>query len=74
MTASFHRMILPYLYPELNKIFFLSANVIVNDDLYNIDLGENYIAVTEEIIKSNYQKTLIKTMFNAKIMLLNCKN
>lgn len=76
MTASFHRMILPYLYPELNKILFLSANVIVNNDLYdlyNIDLGENYIAATEEIIKSNYQKALIKAMFDTKVMLLNCK-
>ena len=81
--AALLRLYLPLLLPNINKILYLDGDIVVNDnltDLYNIELGENYIAASKDtspIYHPNHIKKLgINTKhwyFNSGVTLMNLK-
>ena len=73
---SFHRTMLLKLYPELDRVIILTANAIVNDDLwelYTINMGDNYIACCDNILYTKDNASVFDVMFDTSIMLFNCQ-
>ncbi len=57
-TATYYRLLIPELIPEYDKIIYADVDIIFRMDLssvYNLDLGNNYIAATREL-GMNYTK------------------
>ncbi len=73
---SFHRLVLPQLCPNLDRILFLTANAICMDDLltlYTKDLNDHVIACCEDIMYIHDSASFFKSMFDTTIMLIDCK-
>ena len=79
--AALLRLCLPKLLPQLKKILYLDGDVIVQSDLtelYNTDLGENYIAAVKDTLPI-YHPQRVKSLginekhwyFNTGVLLLN---
>ena len=85
--TTYYRLLIPTLYPKLDKGLYLDSDIVVLDDiakLYNIDLGENYVGgIPDEsvgLIKEfqDYVQNRIGTndyreYFNAGILPMNLK-
>lgn len=51
-TPAYYRLLIPKLIPEYDKIIYADADIIFRLDLtelYNIDLGKNYLAATRDL-------------------------
>ena len=51
-AATYYRLLIPELIPEYDKIIYADVDIIFRMDLssvYNLDLGNNYIAATREL-------------------------
>lgn len=73
---SFHRTVLLKLCPAIDRIIILTANAIVNDDLwelYTTNMGDNYIACCYDILYTKDNASIFDVMFDTSIMLFNCK-
>lgn len=78
--TSYFKYAIADLLPNLNKIIYLDADLIVKkplDNLYNIELGDNLLAAVEDVgysYHSRYNEKLklkFKCM-NSGVMLINC--
>ena len=85
--ATYYRMFIPNLYPELNKALYLDCDIVLLDDvakLYHTELGENLVGAVHdgavETVKE-FQHYVINTIgvdsqedyFNAGVLLMNVK-
>ena len=79
---TYYRYLIADLLPSLDKILYLDADLAVDkniSDLYNIDLGNYYLAgaeglyVTESGHKPNIGLTAADTYINAGVLLINLK-
>ncbi len=81
---TYYRFFIPDLFPKYKKVIYLDCDIIVKGDiseLYNIDLGDNYVAASPEevfTLHPNYMEYPRKALgiepevyFNAGVMLLN---
>lgn len=81
---TYYRFFIPDLFPKYKKVIYLDCDIVVNGDiseLYNIDLGNNYVAgAPEEVftLHPNFMDYPRKALgiepedyFNAGVMLLN---
>ena len=81
---TYYRFFIPNLFPKYKKIIYLDCDIIVKGDiseLYNIDLGNNYVAAAPEEVFIlhpnwlNYPRGALgiepEDYFNAGVMLLN---
>ncbi len=69
---------LPDIFKDLDKILYIDGDTLILDDLkefYDIDLGDNYAGVIEDICVSTtqtyYKEEGLKKYFNAGVMLMN---
>ena len=83
--TTYYRLFLPDLYPELKKVLYLDADIVLLDDvanLYNIDLDNNLVgAIPDGAVASvkefqDYVELVVgikeyKNYFNAGILLMN---
>ena len=82
--ATYYRLFIPILFPELDKVLYLDSDIVVLDDiskLYNINLGENLVgACRDEVLSFNaafrqYADITVGVhhmkYFNAGILLMN---
>ncbi len=83
--AALYRFIIPELYIDIDKALYLDCDIVVTKslyELYNIDLGTNYIGGVEDVHNGISFKSLKPLMyggqydpyFNTGVLLLNCKN
>lgn len=76
---TYYRFIIPKIKPELKKCFYFDCDIIVKNslqDLWNIDLGDNYAGVVEELFSESPKDASrygLKHSFNAGILLINNK-
>lgn len=66
------RVALPKLFPDLDRILSLDVDTIVDrdiSDLWELDLGDNFVAAVREPEKSSKQRLYI----NAGVMMMNLK-
>lgn len=74
---TYYRYIIPRLKPELEKILYLDCDILVVDslkELWNVELGDSYCAVVEELYKGTSQEAErlnIESYFNAGVLLIN---
>ena len=75
---TYYRYIIPKIKPQLEKVLYLDCDIIVKkslSDLYNIDLGDKYCAVVQEMnpyFSPKDEKRLgINAEFNAGVILFN---
>lgn len=85
--ATYFRLFLPTLYPQYDKVLYLDADIVVNEDiakLYNIDIKNNLVgAATDEVVSfspifSQYVEKVVgvssyKHYFNAGVLIMNLK-
>jgi len=70
---------IPELLPELDRVLYLDGDIIVCGDLgnlYNTDIGENYIAAAHDTGKLYFKHKYVKKYagyFNSGVMVLNLK-
>ena len=72
---------IPYIFENLDKILYLDTDIIVQKSLshfYNIELGDRYVAVVEDMVVVKEQKErnveiVHSHYFNSGIMLMNLK-
>lgn len=82
--ATYYRLFIPILFPELDKALYLDSDIVVLDDiskLYNINLGDNLVgACRDEVLSFNaafrqYADITVGVhhmkYFNAGILLMN---
>ncbi len=83
--ATYYRLFIPDLYPNLDKIVYLDSDIVLLDDvanLYNIDIGFNLVgAVPDGAVRSvrefqDYVELVVgmsdyKNYFNAGILIMN---
>ncbi len=65
--ATYYRYVIPSMLQSLSKLIYLDCDLIVNSDieeLYNIDLEDNYIGAVQDIIGRENQLRLVLNMFN----------
>ena len=65
--ATYYRYVIPSMLQSLSKLIYLDCDLIVNSDieeLYNIDLEENYIGAVQDIIGRENQLRLVLNMSN----------
>jgi lipopolysaccharide biosynthesis glycosyltransferase len=83
-SAAYFRMMLPSLLPDLEKIIYIDTDTLVRQDLkelWNFDIGENYIAAVPNyyggvIQRKKYKRAgFLSTDFciNSGVMLVNLK-
>ncbi len=73
---SFHRLALPQLCPNVDRIIFMTANAICTDDLWSLytkDLDGYEIACCEDILHIDDNISFFKILFDTTIMLIDCK-
>ena len=81
---TYYRFFIPDLFPKYKKVIYLDCDIIVKGDiseLYNIDLGNNYVAASPEEVFTlhpnfmDYPRKALgiepEVYFNAGVMLLN---
>lgn len=81
---TYYRFFIPDLFPKYKKVIYLDCDLIIKGDiseLYNIDLGNNYVAAAPEEVFTlhpnwmNYPRKALgiepEVYFNAGVMLLN---
>jgi lipopolysaccharide biosynthesis glycosyltransferase len=81
---TYYRFFIPSLFPKYTKVLYLDCDIIVKGDiseLYNIDLGDNYVAAAQEevlLLNDTFRDYPLKTYgipveeyFNAGVMLMN---
>ena len=81
---TYYRFFIPDLFPKYKKVIYLDCDIIVKGDiseLYNIDLGSNYVAAAPEEVFTlhpnfmDYPRKALgiepEVYFNAGVMLLN---
>jgi lipopolysaccharide biosynthesis glycosyltransferase len=80
--ATYYRILLPNIFPSLNKILYIDSDVIVTaplNELWSIELEDNYAAAVQDSGSSdeNYIKSLglpsVERYFNAGILLINLR-
>ncbi|HAJ77609.1 MAG TPA: hypothetical protein DCO89_00875 [Clostridiales bacterium] len=85
--AIYLRLFIPSLYPDLEKVLYLDCDIAINGDiskLYNMDLGDNYVAAAPDGAVCNvkeFQDYATKVIqvdnysdyFNSGILLMNLK-
>jgi lipopolysaccharide biosynthesis glycosyltransferase/GT2 family glycosyltransferase len=74
----YYRYLIPEVKPYIDKCIYIDCDVIVSkplNDLWNIDLGNNFVAATKEVAYgiSNLRKLQFDTYFNSGMMLINNK-
>lgn len=82
--ATYYRLFIPTMFPNLNKALYLDCDIVVNSDiadLYNTNLGNNLVgAVLDEAVGlipefQNYVKNFLDVphskYFNAGVLLMN---
>ena len=74
------RVAIPILNPDITKVLYLDCDTLVTNslnDLWNIDLGDNYLAAAKDIAngKNHLKRLKMKSnaYFNAGVILINCK-
>lgn len=74
------RLLLPSLFPDLNKIICIEADMFFRDDiskLYDVDIGDYYIGAVEDFARKIHAKELWDNekdiYFNTGVMLVNMK-
>ena len=85
--TTYFRLFLPGLYPQYDKVLYIDADVVLNEDiaeLYNIDIGNNLVgAAPDEIVGftpifREYVEKVVgvsnyKHYFNAGVLIMNLK-
>ncbi|MGN1222329.1 MAG: glycosyltransferase family 8 protein, partial [Christensenellales bacterium] len=85
--ATYYRLLIPNLYPELDKVLDLDSDTVALDDiakLYNTDLGNNFVgAIHDGAVESvpPFQEYVVNTIgcvtqedhFNAGVLLMYLK-
>lgn len=85
--ATYYRLLIPNLYPELDKVLYLDSDTLALDDiakLYDTDLGNNFVgAIHDGAVESvpPFQEYVVNTIgcdtqedyFNAGVLLMNLK-
>ena len=85
-NATYYRIFIQNLFPQYDKVLYLDCDILVLGDiseLYNIDLGDNYVgAITEDIMTNidvfgRYVEEFLgierHKFFNAGVLVLNLK-
>ncbi len=77
-VQAYFRYVIPKLKPEYDKILYLDCDVIVRKslcNLWNTDLGDNYVAAVQEFYfnAENEMKIKVSPVLNSGVMLLNNK-
>lgn len=83
-SATYYRLFIPILFPDLDKVLYLDSDIVVLDDiskLYNVNLGNNLVgACRDEVLSFNaafrqYADITVGVhhmkYFNAGILLMN---
>lgn len=83
---TFYRVYIPRLFPQYDKAIYIDCDLVLNGDiaeLYNVDLGDNYVAAAVERIMAqvpeltayanNYVGVGVHKYFNAGVLLMNSK-
>ena len=75
--ATYYRLLLPELCPEVDKLLYLDVDLIVKAslrELFATDIKDNYFAAVEDSLEELHCKRLgITTYCNAGVLLLNLK-
>ena len=75
--ATYYRLLLPELCPEVDKLLYLDVDLIVKSslrELFATDIKDNYFAAVEDSLEELHCKRLgITTYCNAGVLLLNLK-
>ena len=75
--VGYYRLVLPDIKPEWDKIIYLDCDIIVRDslkDLFNLDIGDCYIASVNDISSKKHAKRLgISSYYNSGVLLINSK-
>lgn len=75
--VSYYRIVLPDIRPNWDKIIYLDCDIVVQGslkELFEIDLGENYLASVVDISSEKHAKRLgIKRYYNSGVLLINSK-
>jgi lipopolysaccharide biosynthesis glycosyltransferase len=78
-SATYIRFEIPSLLTQLDKVFYLDADLVITDDLtefWNVELENNYVAAVENPFFNRYKSLGIKPefgYFNAGVLLMNLK-
>ena len=76
-SATYIRFEIPTLLPQINKIFYLDADLVITDDLtefWETELNGNYVAAVENPFFNRYESLNIERSsgyFNAGVLLMN---
>ncbi|MDR1910955.1 MAG: glycosyltransferase family 8 protein [Helicobacteraceae bacterium] len=75
---AYYRYLIPKLKPDLEKVLYLDCDLVANaslNDLWNTELGDNYVGAVEDTYKSAKSQMKIKVdhLFNSGVMLINNK-
>lgn len=78
-VQAWFRVVIPTLCPDLDKVLYLDCDTSVNSslkDLWNLDLGDNYLASVKDIVHTDEFITRLKmrsnSYFNSGVLLINC--
>ena len=85
--ATYYRLLIPNLYPQMDKALYIDSDIVVLDDianLFNTDLGENYVgAIHDGAVETvpPFQEYVCNVIgcekqedyFNAGVLLMNLK-
>lgn len=79
---NYFRISIPSLFPSLNKVLYLDADIVVNSDinkLWDIDIDGKYLACCHDAVdQTNRIKELVKVpstykYYNSGVLLINCR-
>ncbi len=78
--ATWYRIFAPQLFPDLDRVLFLDADLIVTDSLqplWETEMPDHYVAAVTNVLPRHYEKLLvaagfeIPSYFNAGVLLMN---